>query len=376
MPPSPQPPKPPAKATLVYAGTYTRDKSKGIYAYWLQTENLEVSQNITLVPLGLAAETTNPSFLELDVKRRLVFTVNEVSQFEGKAGGAVSAFAVEAGGARLTLINQRSSMGRGPCHLALDKDGKNLLVANYGSGNAAVIPVAADGRLGESTCVVQHSGKSVHPQVQTGPHAHCVTLDPANRFAFVCDLGLDRVMSYRYDPQAGRIVLNDPPFAAAKPGAGPRHMVFRPDARFAYVINEINSTVTAFAYDPVAGTLTEVQTISSLPAYYDGPNTGAEIGIHPSGKWVYASNRGNNTVVLFNVDAQKGTLTYVEEQGTGGKTPRHFGIEPSARHLAIANQETDQLLACRIDSGNGRLKPSGIFAECPSPVCVKFMPPG
>jgi 6-phosphogluconolactonase len=223
--------------------------------------------------------------------------------------------------------------------------------------------------------VVQHTGKSVHPQRQTGPHAHCVTLDPANRFAFVCDLGLDRVMSYRFDAQAGKIVANDPAFAAVKAGSGPRHMVFRPDGRFAYVINELTSTVTVFSYDATAGRLTEVQTLSSLPEYYDGPNSGAEIAIHPSGKWVYACNRGNNTVVLFNVDGEKGTLTYVEEQGTGGKTPRHFGVEPSAKHLAIANQDTDQLLACRIDPGNGRLKPSGVFAECPSPACVKFLPP-
>jgi 6-phosphogluconolactonase len=298
-----------------------------------------------------------------------------LNEFEGKPGGAVSSFSVDASGGKLTLLNQRPSMGTGPCHITMDKDGRNLLVANYGSGSVAVLPVAADGRIAEATSVVQHTGKSVHPQRQTGPHAHCVTLDPANRFAFVCDLGLDRVMSYRFDAQAGKIVANDPAFAAVKAGSGPRHMVFRPDGRFAYVINELTSTVTVFSYDATAGRLTEVQTLSSLPEYYDGPNSGAEIAIHPSGKWVYASNRGNNTVVLFNVDGEKGTLTYVEEQGTGGKTPRHFGVEPSAKHLAIANQDTDQLLACRIDPGNGRLKPSGVFAECPSPACVKFLPP-
>src|SRR3954447_17512413 len=204
MPPFPQTPKMPAKPTFVYAGTYTGAKSKGIYAYWLQTDGMEVSQNITLVPLGLAVETSNPSFLEVDVKRRLVFSVNQDTP------GAISAFSVDAGG-KLKLINQRPSMGVRPCHIALDKDGKSLIVANYDSGSVAVLPVAADGRLSDATSVIQHTGKSVHPQRQAGPHAHCVTLDPANRFVFVCDLGLDGVMSSRSDGQAGKLTPNDPP---------------------------------------------------------------------------------------------------------------------------------------------------------------------
>jgi 6-phosphogluconolactonase len=329
---------------------------------------MEVSQNITLVPLGLAVETSNPSFIEFDLKRRLVFSVN------ADETGAVSAFKVEPSG-KLTAINQQPSMGAGPCHLALDNSGKHVIVANYTSGSVAVIPVAADGRLSPATTAIQHTGKSIHPERQSGPHAHCVTLDRANHFAFICDLGLDRIMSYRFDAATGMLTANDPPFAAVKPGSGPRHMSFRPDERFAYVISELGSTVTVFSYDSAAGKLTEIQTVSSLPQYYEGPNAGAEIAVHPSGRWVYASNRGNDTVILFNVDSEKGTLTYVEEQGTGGKTPRHFAIEPSAKHLAIANQDTDQLLACRIDPGNGRLKPSGIFTECPSPTCVKFLPP-
>jgi 6-phosphogluconolactonase len=194
-------------------------------------------------------------------------------------------------------------------------------------------------------------------------------------FAFVCDLGLDKILSYRFDSAAGKLTPNDPPSISAKPGAGPRHMVFRPDGKFAYAVHELNSTLTAFSYDAQAGRLTEVQTVSTLPEYYDGPNLAAEIGIHPAGRYLYVSNRGNNTVILFEVDSGKGTLTYIEEQGTGGDTPRHFGIEPSARHLAIANQKSDTLLACRIDAGNGRLKPSGVFASAPSPVCVKFLPP-
>ncbi len=365
----------PARATLVYAGTFTGPKSKGIYYFRLQTEDLEVSQNITLVPLGLAAESENPSFLEIDLKRRLLFAVNEIGTFEGKATGAVSAFSIDRGTGKLALLNQRPSMGTGPCHLVLDRKGRWLFVANYGGGSVAVLPVGPDGRLGEATSFIQHTGKSIDPRRQLGPHAHCVTLDPANRFAFVCDLGLDKVMTYRFDAKYGKLTPADPAFTSIKAGAGPRHMVFRRDGRFAYVINELNSTLNAFSYDAKTGVLTERQTISTLPVYYDGPNSGAEIGIHPSGKYLYASNRGNNTVVLFGIDAGKGTLTYIEEQGTGGKTPRHFGIEPSAKYMAIGNQDSDTILACRIDAGNGRLKPSGVFAACPSPVCMKFLPP-
>jgi 6-phosphogluconolactonase len=364
-----------ANETLVYVGTYTGAKSKGIYVFRLETRNPDVSQNVLLVPLGLAVETPSPAFLAVDPQRRLVFAVNEVNEFEGQPSGAVSAFSVDAATGKLTLLGQRSSKGTGPCHLILDNAGRNLLVANYGSGSVAVLPVAADGRLGEATDFVQHTGHGVHPDRQRRPHAHCVTLDPANRFAFVCDLGLDKIMAYRFDAEKGKLTPNEPAFTATAPGAGPRHMVFCPDGRFAYVVNELNSTVTALAYDREKGVLTEVQTVSTLPEYFDGPNTTAEIDVHPSGKYLYASNRGHESVVLFEINRENGTLTFVEAQTTGGKTPRHFGIQPSGDHLAIANQNSDTLLLCRIDATSGRLKPSGVFAEAPSPVCVQFLPP-
>ena len=291
--------------------------------------------------------------------------------------GTVSAYAIDPAG-KLTLINRESSKGAGPCHLVLDRSGRNLLVSNYGSGSVAVIPVTADGRLGPASDVEQHAGKSVDPQRQTGPLAHCVTLDPANRFAFACDLGLDKVMVYRFDAQEGRggtLTPHDPPFVSLKPGAGPRDMAFRPDGKFAYVLNELNSTITAFAYDADAGALKEIETVTTLPGYYDGPNTGAEVAVHPSGKFLYASNRGNESVVLFTIDTDSGKLTWVEEQTPGGKPPRHFGIEPSAKHMAIANQDSGTVLASRIDKENGRLKPSGVFAKVASPACAVFLPP-
>src|SRR5689334_13651071 len=225
--------------SLVYVGTYTGPKSKSIYLFRLQTENREVPQNITLVPLGVSAETPSPSFLTVDVGRHLLFTVNEIDNFEGKASGAVSAFQIDTATGKLTALNQRPSMGTGPCHLALDRWRKNLLVANYNSGSVAVFPISDDGHLGEASDVVQHSGSSVNPDRQKGPHAHCITFDPAYRFVFVCDLGLDKILTYRLDAGKGKLAAADPPFTSTKPGAGPRHMAFRPDGRFAYVINEL-----------------------------------------------------------------------------------------------------------------------------------------
>ena len=228
----------------------------------------------------------------------------------------------------------------------------------------AVLPVAADGRLGEPT-----------GSVAQAPPIRGVAFDPASRFAFVCHFAQDRVLAYRFDAETGALAPGPPSVTALKPGTGPRRLVFRPDGRFAYVAGETSSTVTVFAYDAGAGALREVQTVSTLPEYFDGPNTAAEMVVHPTGKYLYVSNRGHNSVVLFRIDPDAGTLTYVEEQGTGGKTPRHFGLEASGKHLAMVNQESDTVLASRIDPGNGRLKPSGIFASVASPACVTFLPP-
>ena len=358
-------------STFVYVGTYTGPKSQGIYLFKLD----DSAGNVMLVPVGLAAEASNPSFLELDPKRRLLFAVNEVSRFDGKPTGAVSAFAIDRTTGTLAPINQQPSMGTSPCHLVLDRAGRYLLVANYGSGSVSVLPVAPDGRLGAATDVVQHAGRSVNPERQQGPHAHCVTIDRANRFVFVCDLGLDKVLAYRFDAQRGKLTPHDPPSVQAKPGAGPRHMAFRPDYRFAYVVNELSSTVTAFRYEADAGVLREVQTISTLPEHADGANSGAEVDVHPSGKWLYVSNRGQNSVAAFSIDSARGTLKWVDELKTGGLTPRHFGIDPSTHYVLVGNQASDTILIARVDASTGRLTTSGVVAPAPSPVCVKFLPP-
>jgi 6-phosphogluconolactonase len=365
---------PPKNATLIYVGTYTgtAQKSKGIYLFWLRSE---ASQNATLVPLGLAAETRDPSFLTLDTKRRLLFCANETDSFAGKPGGSVSAFSIDSATGKLKFINQQSSGGAGPCQLVLDKTGRNVLVANYSSGSVAVLPVDANGRLGEATCVVQDTGKGPNAKRQEGPHAHCVTMSPDNQFAFVCDLGTDKVMGYKFDADHGKLIPNDPPFFQGKAGAGPRHMVFHPNGKFAYLINELDSTIVALAYNDKTGALTELQTVSSLPSHYDGSNTAAEIGIVPSGKFLFASNRGDDSVASFSIDLEKGTLDWINEQKTGGKIPRHFGIQPSGQNLVVCNQNSSTLLTCRIDGTNGRLTPSGVLTEVPSPSCAVFLPP-
>jgi 6-phosphogluconolactonase len=363
-----------SRAMLVYVGSYTGEKSKGISLFRLQQAG-QGSQNATLVPLGLAAETRNPSYFVIDEKRLLLFSVNETNDFEGQPGGSVSAFSIERTTGKLSLINQRPSKGRGPCNLALHKDGRHLIVANYGGGSVAVIPVAADGRLGEPSDFVQHRGSSVHPDRQKAPHAHCAVVDPAGRFAFVCDLGLDKVLVYRFDAEKGELTPHQPAFASVKAGAGPRHMAFRPDGRFAYVANELNSTVSAFAYDAKAGQLREIQTLPTLPADFTGTSYPAEIAVHPSGKFVYVSNRGHNSIASFQVDEVEGTLRFIDAQPSGGDWPRHFGIAPDGAWLVIANQRSDTLIPSRIDAATGRFAASAGPLPAGSPVCVRFLPP-
>ena len=356
-----------AKDTLAYVGTFTKGQAKGIYVFRLETEDPEVPQNVTLAPLGLAAETPNPAFIEVDARRRVVFAANDLHEFQGKPSGAVSAFSVQPATGKLTLLNQVPSMGAAPCHLALDRERRHLLVSNCIAGSVAVLPVAADGKLGAASQVVQHPG--------TKPHTHGVVLAPDGKFAFACDMGLDRVMAYKYDAQKGKLAPAAVATIPLKAGSGPRHMVFGRDGRFAYVLGSKNSTITTFAYDAKTGGLKELQALSSLPAWFDGNSSAAELAVHPTDNFLYASNRGHNSVVLFAVDPQKGTLTYVEDQSTGGKTPRHFVIDPSAKHLAVANQDSDSLLVCRIDAGTGRLKPSGVSTSVPTPAVVAFLPP-
>jgi 6-phosphogluconolactonase len=353
----------------VYIGTYTGETSKGIYLSRLNPATGALS------PAELAVETKNPSFLAIHPNRQFVYAVSEVADADNKPTGAVSAFAVEPGSGKLKLLNHQSSHGAGPCHLVVDAAGKNVLVANYGGGSCAVLPIGGDGKLATATAAIQHTGKSVNPGRQEGPHAHSINLDPANRFAFVADLGLDKVLVYRFDAARGTLTANDPPAAAVAPGAGPRHYAFHPSGKFAYVINEIANTVTAFTYDAARGALKELQTISTLPEGYKETSHTAEVVVHPSGKFLYGSNRGHDSLAIFAIDPATGKLTARGHQPTGGKTPRNFSIEPSGKWLLAENQGSGTIVVLQVDPQTGGLTPSGHKLEVPSPVCVRFVAP-
>jgi len=360
---------PPADSTLlVYLGTYTGAKSKGIYVCRFDSATGRLSDP------ELAVATTSPSFLALHPNRRFLYAVGETSNLGGKRVGAVSAFSLDGKTGKLKLLNRQSSGGAGPCQLTADQTGKCLLVANYGSGSIAALPIRADGTLGEPGTIIQHEGSSVNPERQSGPHAHCLITDPANRFAFACDLGLDKVLVYRLDPAQATLAANDPPFASIKPGSGPRHLAFDPSGRFAFLTSEMSSTLTAFGYDAKRGTLKELQTVSTLPEGFAGAKSGAEVQVHPSGKFVYASNRGHDSIAVFGLDPRSGKLTYVEHQSTRGKTPRHFVIDPAGQWLLAENQDSDSVVVFRVDAKTGRLSPTGQTVDVGSPTCAVFLP--
>ncbi|MFB3827398.1 MAG: lactonase family protein [Bryobacteraceae bacterium] len=352
---------------LVYAGTYTGKNSQGIYAWRLDTASGK------LTALGLAAETTNPSFVAVHPNRKYLYAVSEISSFDGQKSGAVSAFLIHPATGRLAFLNKMPSRGAGPCFVAVDRTGKAALVANYGSGSIAALPIKPDGSLGEPSAFVQHTGSGVNPKRQQGPHAHSINLSPDNRFAVAADLGLDKVLVYRFDAVKGTLAPNDPPFATVAPGAGPRHFAFHPNGKFAYVINELGSTVTAFAWNARRGVLKEIATVSTLPNGWTGNNTCAEVQVHPSGKFLYGSNRGHDSIAVFEIDPKTGGLTYVENTPSEGKTPRNFGIDPTGAFLLAANQDSDNIVVFRIDPGNGRLKPTGQTLGAGRPVCVRFV---
>ncbi len=353
---------------LAYVGTYTGARSEGIYAFRFDPQSGQAT------PLGCVAKTVNPAFLALNPAGTQLYAANEIGDFAGTKCGAVSAFAVDRESGRLRLLNQVSSAGPGPCHLQVDASGRQVLVANYTGGSVAVLPIQPGGSLGEATARVQHSGASVNPDRQREPHAHCVALSPDNRFAFVADLGIDQVKSYRFDPAPGTLTANDPPFVALPPGSGPRHLVFHPDGRHAYVINELFSTVGVLDYAAGAGTFHLRQTISTLPTDFAGRTTAAEIAVHPSGRYAYASNRGHDSVAVFAIAAETGQLTLLEHVATGGRTPRHIAIDPTGRFLWVSNQDSNDIRLFRIDPQTGRLQATASVLPVGSPVCVQFLP--
>lgn len=351
---------------LVYVGTYTAGKSEGLYLYRLNLSSGELKH------VGTTPGVKDPSYLALAPSRRYLYAVNEVEEFAGKRSGALSAFAIDQRTGQLRLLNQQPSLGGAPCYVTVDRTGSFALVANYSGGNVAVLPIRGDGSLGEATDVKQDEGSSINVDRQQGPHAHCIVLDPSNRFAYTCDLGTDKIMSFRFDRQRGKLIPNERPWVAVKPGAGPRHLTFHPSGKYAYLINEMHVTVSAFAVDRVSGNLIELQTLPTLPGEPTAADSGADIHVSPDGRFLYCSNRGHDSIAAFKVDPRSGKLSLVAHASTGGKTPRNFAIDPTGAFLLAANQRSDSIVTFRRDRKTGGLSATGHAVEVPSPVCLKF----
>jgi 6-phosphogluconolactonase len=355
---------------LMYVGTYTtKQSSKGIYAYRFDATTGKLSS------IGLAAESTDPSFVAVHPNGKYLYAVNEVDNFNGAKSGALSAFGIDRKTGTLKLLNQVSTHGAGPCYVSLDKTGSYVLVANYDGGSVATFAVQGDGSLSLVKGFVQHSGSSADQQRQEGPHAHWIGMSPDNRFALAADLGLDDVLIYQLDSTKGALIPGNPPFAQVKAGSGPRHFAFHPNGKFGYVLTEMAATVTVFSYQAKNGALTAIQTLPTLPKDYSGPTEAAEIVVHPSGKFLYASNRaGVDTITIFSIDPAKGTLKEAGRVSTKGKTPRNFAIDPTGSFLLAANQESGNVVVFRIDTATGQLTPTGQEEEVPAPVCITFVP--
>ncbi|HYE74449.1 MAG TPA: lactonase family protein [Blastocatellia bacterium] len=352
---------------LLYVGTYTNGNSEGVYVYRMNTSTGELKR------VSVTGGVRNPSFIALAPNRRNFYAVSEVNNFNGQTTGGIAAFEVNQKSGELKLLNQQTSVGRGPCYISVSKNGKYALTANYGSGTLAVLPINPDGTLGAPSDSAQHGGTTGPNRTrQEGPHAHCLLLDAANKYVFAPDLGIDKVMIYKFDAKRGKLTPNTQPFYQTKPGAGPRHFTFHKNGKLAFVINELDSTISSLEYNAAQGTLKELNTISTLPQDFTGSNTCADIHVHPNGKFVYGSNRGHDSIAVFSLDEKTGKLSFVEAVSTQGKTPRNFAIDPSGTFLLAANQNTHNIVVFKIDPQTGKLTPTGQVAETPSPVCLKF----
>ncbi len=359
----------PARNYWVYIGTYTGDKaddSKGIYRAEFDSGTGKLSEPI------LAGEIKSPSFVAIHPSGRFLYAVGETADFGGIKSGSVNAFAIDARTGNLELLNRQPSGGGGPCHIVVDRAGKNALVANYGGGSCTSLPIGDNGELGKPASVIQHEGSGVNKQRQDAPHAHSINLDAANKFAVCADLGLDKVLVYKFDNARGTLTPNEPSSYDGDPGGGPRHFAFHPNGRFAYVNNELTSSVTALEYNAERGVLTKLHTLSTLPEPTRGNST-AETVVHPSGKFVYVSNRGHNSIAIFGIDQQTGRLNVAGHQGEGIKVPRNFNVDPSGKWLLVANQQGHKVNVFSIDQEGGALTPTDVSVRVSTPVCIRFL---
>ena len=349
---------------VVYVGTYTQKlphvngQADGIYVYRLDLSSGALSYQ------SKVSGMVNPAFLAIDPAGRYLYAIRAVGEEDGPA---VSAFSIDPTTKELAYLNEQSSHGSSPCHVSVDRTGQFVLVANYRGGNVAMLPIEHDGRLGAATDVVQHYGSSLD---SGAAHPHSITFDASNRFAFVADLGIDKIMIYELDLAQGLLAPNG--HSQLQAGAGPRHFTFHPNGRYAYVINELNSTINAFAYDDTNGSLTPLQTVSTLPDDFSGTNYCADIHISPSGKFLYGSNRGHDSIVIFAIDENTGMLTYIAHEPTQGQFPRNFAIDPTGTYLLAANQNSNTVVTFRIDQQTGELNAIHM-SHIPTPVCLLML---
>ncbi len=354
-----------ADAYTVYVGTYTGAKSRGIYAFEFDAATGRAGE------VKLVAETPNPSFLALHPNGKVLYAVNEVNEVNGEKGGGLSAFKLEADG-RLTLLNQVSTVGGGPCHLTVDSEGRAVLVANYGGGSVVSYRLEADGRLGQRASFVQHTGSSVNPRRQEAPHAHGIYLDARDRFAYVPDLGLDKVLVYNFAAGTAELKAHESAAGVLAPGSGPRHFAMHPTKPLAWSLNEMTCDVTTFHIDSASGALRPGTTITTLPRERRDGDSTAEIFVHPNGRFLYASNRGHDSIAVFAVNETSGALTVLQNQPVGGRTPRSFALDPAGRWLLAAAQGSDVIHFFAIEEQTGRLAASSGKTEVPTPVCIVF----
>lgn len=359
----------PSKEYFVYIGTYTTTHGKGIYTFRFQPETGKVT------PVTLAAETSSPAYLVVSANGKFLYAANEhdVKDVPGKANW-VTAYSIDPTTGTLTLLNKVSSQGAGPAFVVIDNSGKFLLVANYRGGSVALLPILPDGRLGEATAFDQHHGSGADKVKQPGPHAHGAVFSPDNRFVLVAEHGIDEVMSYRFDPANGSLTPNDPPFLKTTPGAAPRHLAMTPNGKFVYAANELGSSVTAYAYGAADGAIRRIQELPTTPAGFTGTNTTAQLQVDSSGKFLYVSNRGHDSIAVFSIDPS-GMLTLLENVSTQGMKPRDFALDPTGKYLFAANQNSDSVALLSVNQKTGRLTPTGaVLEQIPEPTCVVFAP--
>jgi len=361
------------KDQILFVGTYTQKmlhnettNSQGIYSLGFNSSEGKLS------PLSSIGNVKNPSFLTLSKSKRFLFAVSELSEFKDEYGGGVSSFEINPTTGEFSFINSVSSKGIDPCHLIVDNTDNYVLVANYGSGSVIVLPFNDEGILQEQTCFIQHAGSSVNPDRQQGPHAHSVSLDDQTGNVFVADLGQDRLVGYILDSVSGCLNKNQVSDFVGIPGSGPRHFDFHPSKQFAFLINELDSTITSFSYDQTLGSLSEISSVSTLPKGFSGQNTTADIHVAPNGRFLYGSNRGHDSIAIFEINPVSGSLTSIGHEFIRGSTPRNFVIHPSGNHLLVANQSTDNIVVFDVNE-DGTLNFSGQDYKIPSPVCLKFV---